>query len=271
MMKNYTTLFFEKDQKKFFFTDSIIGHKTIVLIHGFCLDHSIWFPVINNLLKKKEVRVIAIDLPGFGQSDDIVNPSIPEYTLIIKDFLNYLKINNAILIGHSLGGYVALEFLSRFPNQVEGLCLLHSSPLPDDEVIKKTRLNGVNFIETHGVDLYIEMLLPRLFSESFINDNELMFYNLLESGFKLKAQTLTSILKSVHDRPDYGKLLLEVDTLLYFILGETDQKFSLEKVVDIIKNRKNTYADEIPNGGHMEMLENPELVVESIITFLHKL
>ena len=98
----------------------------IIFLHGFCSDSSVW----NDLLASfSNEYIVCIDLPGFGKSDFQENCFIPEMAGIVNAVLKELKIEKCILVGHSMGGYVALEFAKQFPTVISGLCLFSFSPL----------------------------------------------------------------------------------------------------------------------------------------------
>ena len=105
--------------------------KPIVLIHAFPTDQRLWQAQQEGL--KANFRVITLDLWGFGQSSSVDGHAIPmsEYADEIKELLDYLKIDRAIIGGESMGGYIALAFLDKYPNLLLGLVLANTQSVAD--------------------------------------------------------------------------------------------------------------------------------------------
>ncbi len=118
----------------------------VVLIHGFPLDHTIWFPLIP--LLKEKARLILPDLRGFGKSP--VTPGIYDMGLLaddIKDMLDGLNIKQAVLAGHSMGGYVSLAFARCYPERLLGLALVASQAAADTPERRQGRLQTAGEVE----------------------------------------------------------------------------------------------------------------------------
>lgn len=127
-----TTIF---KKGKVAFSDTGKG-RVVVLLHGFLGSHEIWEQTISNL--SKSYRVIAIDLPGHGSTDNFGYVHTMELIAkCIKAVLDKCKVKRYVLIGHSMGGYAALAFADLFPDNISGICLYHSSAYADSEE-KKT-------------------------------------------------------------------------------------------------------------------------------------
>ena len=106
-----------------FYTDSGKG-PAVVLIHGFLENTTMWNVIIPELSKRN--RVIAIDLLGHGKSDCIgYTHSMELFAETLEAVLKKVRIRKCILVGHSLGGYVALAFAEKHPKRVKGLCLMN--------------------------------------------------------------------------------------------------------------------------------------------------
>src|SRR5690606_26707198 len=89
----------------------------LVLLHGYPLDHHIWDAVTP--LLENEFDLILPDLRGFGQSTTVETPyTLDDFAADIAGLLDQLGIPKAALAGHSMGGYVALAFVNRYPERV---------------------------------------------------------------------------------------------------------------------------------------------------------
>lgn len=137
------------------------GAVPLVLLHGFCEDASLWQGISSAL---SDIPVLAIDLPGVaGQSDLPEHPDMPTYAAAVRAVLDALEIEKCVLVGHSLGGYVALEFAAQAGERLAGLGLFHSHPFPDNEERKLARLRGIDMLQSGKRDLYCAHGTPTSF------------------------------------------------------------------------------------------------------------
>lgn len=96
--------------------------RTIVLIHGFPENLEIWKEF--SAILSKGFRVIAIDLPGLGESENIgYVHTMDLMAKCVHSVLEELQLRKYVLVGHSMGGYVGLAFAELFPENIKGLCL----------------------------------------------------------------------------------------------------------------------------------------------------
>ena len=95
----------------------------VVLLHGFLENATMWKDIVPELSKKN--RVITIDLLGHGKSDCLgYVHSMDLFAETVETILKHLRVRKCIIIGHSLGGYVALAFAETHPQKIKGLCFM---------------------------------------------------------------------------------------------------------------------------------------------------
>ena len=132
----------------------------VVLIHGFLENSTMWKNIIPELSKN---RIITIDLLGHGKTDCLgYVHSMELFAKAINVVLKHLKIRKYILIGHSLGGYVALAFAEKHPQKVKGLCLMNSTS-DDDNDERKTLRTRANKMIQHNFTNMVRMSFANLF------------------------------------------------------------------------------------------------------------
>ncbi len=134
---------------KVHYTDTGQG-RVIVMLHGFLGSHEVWAEFIKKL--SKSYRVIAIDLPGHGQTPAIgYYHSMELLAQSVKAVLNKAGVRRYIIVGHSMGGYTALAFAELYPENVSGLCLFHSTAYADSEEKKKDRDRVIRLVKNSNV------------------------------------------------------------------------------------------------------------------------
>ena len=143
------------------FTDSGKG-KEVVFLHGFLESKKIGEPFAMELSKTQ--RVITIDLLGHGNTDCLSYVhTMEEMAEAVQQVLRYLKIRRYFLIGHSLGGYVSLALAEKFPDNIKGLCMFHSTSNADNEQKQKDRDRLIRVVK-HNPSTLIDEAIPFLFN-----------------------------------------------------------------------------------------------------------
>lgn len=129
-------LTYTADKKFISYTDMGKG-EPLILIHAFPTDKRLWNP--QQKVLKSYFRIITLDLWGFGQSSPVNSKAVTmiQYADEVKQLLDQLHIQKAIIGGESMGGYVALAFLEKYPNNVSGLVLSDTQSISDN---KKTKI-----------------------------------------------------------------------------------------------------------------------------------
>lgn len=138
------------------YTDSGTGTAPIVLVHGFTCDHTDWESQTAHLAKKH--RVVALDLPGHGDSRD-GEPSISAHGAAVATLVHQLELENAILVGHSMGCRIILEASSNCADRAAALIFVdgsRSAATPSDYESLKQRIDGVDFAD-FGAALFGQM------------------------------------------------------------------------------------------------------------------
>ena len=169
----------------------------IVFLHGFCETHEIWREFVRPL--STQFNVHALDLPGFGKSELHPSPfSIDQVGDAVAQWLSMNKISNCLVVGHSLGGYVALSLAERHASLIKGIGLFHSTSFADTEEKKENRNKAISFVKKNGVQPYIDTFVPGLFFDK--KDPALPEVHRIAS--QTKAESLIGYLKAMRDRPD---------------------------------------------------------------------
>lgn len=244
------------------------GRTTLLFIHGYCEDLHIWDEFVDAL--KHDYQLVTIDLPGHGLSplpgldfsiDDVANDI--HQILLSRDITEYF------VIGHSLGGYVALSLAERFPDNVTGFGLFSSTVYGDDEEKKKARDKVKGFLEEHGVEKFIDSFVPSLFTP----ENRKKFATEVEQlslvGRKMKAESIHRYAQAMKNRPDRSHLM-DTDKPVFVIAGDRDMAIRLETSNKIIERIKNGDALILSDTGHQGFIEARKESIEFIHKFLHK-
>ena len=237
---------------------------TVVLLHGFLENKTMWKDLAPILSHKN--RVITIDLLGHGATDCLgYVHSMEDNAEIVKAVLSQLRIRKAILIGHSMGGYVALAFAELYPNAVKGLVLMNSTSKEDsmerkhnrDRTIKTVKQNYINFVRLSVANLFSENNQKRLEKE---------IDNVKLEALKTPLQGIVASLEGMKIRKDRQFIFREGQFPKLLILGEKDGVLIYK---DNLAQIENTNAELITfPDGHMSHIENKEELGKVLLWFL---
>jgi pimeloyl-ACP methyl ester carboxylesterase len=230
----------------------------IVLLHGYPLNHHIWKPVVERL--KDHARVITPDLRGHGQSP--VTDGVYSMRLLAEDIhtlLQRLGIQKAILAGHSMGGYVSLAYARAYPNCLAGLAMVASQAQADTTEKRQARYITVEEVGRKGVKAAAKKMLPRLTSRKDLEPE------LLEMMLKTSRKGMVGILKGIAERPNALEWLSEISVPMVVIAGADDIVVPIERARTTAQMLNRGWLVEIPQTGHMPMMEAPDAVSDALI------
>lgn len=223
----------------------------LVFLHGFCESHEIWDETAPEL--SSGCSVITLDLPGFGKSAILKSPfSIKEVGHAVIEFIETFGIQKFGLIGHSLGGYVALAIAKERPDLVAGLCLFHSTAQPDSEEKRINRNKVIDFVEKNGVRPFIETFVPGLFFQQDAKKVEKVY----TIASRTSKKALLGYVQAMRDRPDMTDFLRTFKSPLLFLAGENDSIIPLSALRDQTKASLNGKLKILSETGHMGMFED---------------
>lgn len=240
------------------------GAEALVLLHGFCENQALWNPIIPELAGGR--RIIWLDLPGFGFSETLAHTSIESVASEVHAFLQSTGCEKTTLMGHSLGGYVALAIAELYPELVNRLILVNSTALADSEEKKQQRNQTIAFVEKHGASVFLKTFAPSLFSESNRKEKPEQVQFLLDITAGTSREALVAYTAAMRDRKERLAQLKQVPSL--FIAGADDTlvgRPNIEKHRDWIEEKHFHVLDDC---GHVAMLEQPERLIEKVHAFL---
>jgi pimeloyl-ACP methyl ester carboxylesterase len=222
----------------------------ILFLHGFCETHEIWDEFIKPLIS--EFQIFTLDLPGFGKSPLLSGPiSIDLVADQIAEWIVGNKISQCIVIGHSLGGYVALSLVERYPHIVRGLGLFHSTSFADTEEKKKNRNRIIEFVSKNGVQPFIDTYVPGLFY-SKTNPSIQAVYEIAKGT---KKEALIQYTKAMRDREEKASVLRNPDLPKLIIAGVEDTSVSIESSREMLQIAQNCSFHELEKVAHMGIFE----------------
>ena len=241
----------------------------IIFIHGFPLNKSMWDMQAEAL--KDNYRVIAYDIRGHGNSD----PGIDEFfiELFVNDlwqFMEKLGIEKAILCGLSLGGYIALNAVLKYPDRFDSLILNDTQCIADTSEIKENRCLAITRIMNDGVEQYADEIIENLFApESFARKkNEII--GVKEMIISTPKQSLCNTLRALAERKETCDRLPEISIPVLIMVGKEDKITPIAAARQMHEKILNSTLKIIQHAGHLSNLENPPEFNFQLVKFLER-
>ncbi len=237
----------------------------VILLHGFMESLDIWDDLSEKLAEK--YRVIAIDLPGHGKSSVLE----PVHTMdlmadSVKFVMDSLNLEQAAIVGHSMGGYTALQFLKDYPERVKCLVLLHSTPFPDTEERKKARDQIILDIK-HGKKVqFAKEFVKQTFAEDNLDRLVRPIGFLKIIAINTSNDGIIAALEGMKLRPSYKDVIEQTDKPVLWILGKKD-KFIPVDVYRDLNLKENVKIAILENSGHQGYIEEFDKVLDLLETF----
>ena len=244
---------------------------TLLLIHGFPLSSQMWDPQLDDIAEF--ARVIAPDLRGHGQSDSVPGPySIPQLADDCADLLDHLNVATPFVVcGLSMGGYIALEFYRRYPEQVAGLILAATRAGADSVEGKAGRDKAAELAKNEGATAVSSGMLSKMLApENYASDEELVEY--VEDVMSTASLNgVVGALAAMRDRVDSTPMLSEINVPVLIIHGADDQLIPLAEAEAMHQAIPNSELVIVPDAGHLPNLEQPDIFNDAVIDFLEEL
>lgn len=249
--------------------DSQQGERCVVLLHGYLESSLVWEDFVPLLYK--EVRVITLDLPGHGISQVLGECHSMEFLAdTVKAMLDTLGVERCTLVGHSMGGYVALAFCEKYPERLDGVVLLSSTPNADSEEKKLNREREIALVKSGKK----ELLTHTAPQAGFAADNRRAMKDYIDDLVEIIHLTedsgIVALLNGMIGRKDQNDMLRQSAVRQLFILGRKDEYITpaiAEVMVEAHPQAKVTWLEK---SGHMGFIEEPTLCAEAILEFVGK-
>lgn len=239
---------------------------TVILLHGYLESLETFEHFADEL--SRLARVITLDLPGHGMSELKANScSIDEMADALDTLVVHLNLKKINLIGHSMGGYVALAYADKYKHKLASFCLFHSSPNADTDEKKENRKREIELIRKGKKELICQTSIPN----TFANNNLIKFTNEIKQITNIACQTsdkgIVAALQAMMNRADRNHVLKGLDIPKLSIIGKEDNFIPLNVAMDIAKNNKLT-PFVLEKSGHMGFIEEQQKCVSEIFRLI---
>lgn len=242
---------------------------TLLLIHGFAEDHQIWQELMEDLGSR--YHLLAPDLPGSGRSplpkEDLSMEALADF---IIEIMEAEKITKATILGHSMGGYVMMALLEKYPQRVEAIGFIHSTSMNDDEAKKEIRAKAIRLIKDYpnGKDQFLSTMVPNLFSATFRTEQPTVIQEHLTRASKITSEALVAYYYAMMERKNRVSLIRNLKIPVLFIIGSEDMAVPKSQTLQECYLPMISAVHIMKKTAHMSMYENGKALNKTVKSFL---
>jgi pimeloyl-ACP methyl ester carboxylesterase len=229
----------------------------VIFLHGFPFDHTIWSALVP--LLEDRVRLILPDLRGFGSSP--VPEGVYSMRLQAEDIVHLmdrLSLERAVLVGHSMGGYISLAFAKAYPNRLLGLGLISTQSAADSPERRQSRYKASEAVAHKGARVVASSM-----AENLTPKKELL-PAILDLILHSRPAGIVGALKGMAERPDMTEALADICVPAVVLAGTSDQILPVERMQMLAQMLPKGWLVDVPGGGHMLMMEEPQQVADAL-------
>ena len=242
--------------------------ETLLLVHGFPLDHSMWDAQLEGMAS--QFRVVAPDLPGFGASHAVEGTvAMSQFADGIASLLDAMQIDGPIhFCGLSMGGYIGWEFWRRHCNRLRSLIQVDTRAAADSPEVARARQMVAASVVRDGSRSVTDPMIQKLFAKA----SRERIPTVVESTRRVMASTEPSAIaaaqRGMSERFDFVELLSTIETRSILICGEHDSISPPDEMRSIAEAMPNATYVQIEDAGHLAPLEQPQAFNNALIAFL---
>ncbi len=243
--------------------------KPVILLHGFLESSNMWLEYGIALAKGR--KVIAIDLPGHGSSDSFGYMHTMELMAdAVRAVLKEEKIRRPIIIGHSLGGYVALALAENYPDLPKGICMFFSTARADSDEKKRNRDRAIALVK-RNYKSFIRATIPMLFRPKHRKLFRMRINQLKKQALTMNPRGISAALEGMKVRKDREVLLRFAPYPIHFVAGGKDPVIPLKHLEEQAQEGEHISLTVFPNIGHMGFIEAQEACLADIRRWINTL
>ncbi len=253
---------------------------SIVLIHGMAGSLTTWDPVFEGLARHHDV--IAVDLPGHGESSRLRGDfSLGSLAASVRDILDALEVKAATIVGHSLGGGIAMQFMYQFPERCERLILVSSGGLGREvtPMLRALTVPGAGLALAGGARLQRQRHVAavgrfaRPLAARVWNDLPYMMRQMATLDDPETRRSFLATINAVIDLGGQGinatdRLHLAAGLPTLIVWGESDRMIPIahgRAAADVVPHSR---FEPIPGAGHYPHEDDPELFLTVVADFM---
>lgn len=230
--------------------------RQLVLLHGLCGSPDYF----EELIPLLDAEVYVLTLPGHAGTE--AGPeTMDQFADWVVAEMRLRELDRPIVLGHSFGGYITTNLVRRYPTELSGFGLIHSTAAADPEEAKAKRNQAIERVMEEGVHPFIDTMIPGVFAAD--SDTSLI-ERAKQIGYEMSKEGVMSAQLAIRDRADETETVRETKLPGLFLYGDKDPNMDADRA---FLGAEHHTKQTVP-GSHMGMMEEPELEARLINEWL---
>ncbi|TAG18983.1 MAG: alpha/beta fold hydrolase [Cytophagales bacterium] len=243
--------------------------KVIVFLHGFCEAKEYWDDSIK--VMSEHFTCISLDLPGFGSSAAIGIVSMETLAESVFYQLNSMEIDEFILVGHSLGGYVALALAEKHPKNIIGLVMCNSTAFADSDEKKLQRDKTIKFLDDNGLEEFVRPFVPPMFFPKNRKSCSKAIEEIIDMGLRADVNAVKATISAMKKRPSRISVIQNAKFPVLYIVGKDDGSIKMDDSILQCHQAAVSFVLFLDECDHQSIHEKFDIVIETILGFCKKI
>lgn len=241
----------------------------VVFLHGFPHHRGLWTSQVNALVDR--ARCIAPDLRGFGETSAAPPWTMDQYADDVARLLDGVRVDKAVVVGLSMGGYVAFALWRRHRSRVRALVLADTRPGPDSPEGRQKRQEMIELARTRGSEAVADAMITGMIGKSTREKNP----DVVETVHSMLAAApeagVIGALEALMERPDSTPTLPTIDVPTLIVVGEEDVLTPVAESKAMHAAIRGSRLEVIAAAGHVSNVERPAAFNHVLSEFLSAL
>ena len=239
----------------------------LFFLHGYLESSEIWNGFTDRFAGS--FRVICMDIPGHGRSGLLGEVhEMREMARVAAAVLDAEGIETAVMIGHSMGGYVTMEFVHQFPERTLGYSLFHSTCFADNEEKRQNREREISLILCGKKLQIIRTNIPKAFADEHLESMEESVARAIEVASGSSEEGTVALLRGMMNRNDHSDLLKRTQPPPMIIWGERDNYIGRPVFDKLVGLAPHASLAVLKNSGHMGFIEESDCAYSGMMNYL---
>ena len=242
------------------------NNKTLVLLHGFLQSLDVWSSYVLSYMNS--MRIITIDLPGHGLTANFCDVHTMDFMAkIVKEVLQHAGVDQCVMVGHSMGGYVSLAFAEKYPYSLRGLGLINAHAMADDAAHRVYREQVCAQVMDNRASFIVDFV-PNLFHPDRRGALYQDIKDLKDQCLETSTEAIIAAQRGMKERPSRMEILEKLEVPVLLVYGKEDNRIPLEIAVTQAMFPRHTEMLLLDKVEHMAFMEEREYVKPRIKNFV---
>ncbi len=244
----------------------------VLFLHGFPHDRTLW--TSQRVALSRQARCIVADIRGFGHSSAHGPYSMDQYADDVAALLDWLQLEQAVICGLSMGGYIAMAMWRRHPERVRALVFCDTKAGPDTDEGKRRRDELIALVKRDGTRGIADAHITGMVGSMTRERRPDVVASLRAMMGRQSAAGVIGALQALRDRPDSRDTLKSVSVPSLVVVGEDDALTPIKEaraIADALPSAARVRLDIISGAGHVPCLERPAATTHALSDFLSTL